>query len=460
MSNSNHFTYLVLGAGSGGIASARRAAKHLNARGKGDRIGVVEVTRTGGTCVNVGCVPKKVMWNTAFIKEMINASPSYGFKFGGEVKFEWPIIKKARDDYIKRLNGIYDNNLAKDGIVKLSGYGKFVGPKEIQVSGGEKYTADHILIATGGKPNVPDVPGKELGITSDGFFELEDLPKSTLVVGAGYIAVELAGVLHTLGSETTMAIRNEQFLRTFDDMLHHTLLTQMENDGVKFVKNSSIISLEKNADGKIVATTNNNVKLPPVECVIWAIGRDPNSLDIGLDKAGIQVDKNNFIKVDEFQNTTAPGVYAVGDVCGKLLLTPVAIAAGRRLSERLFNAKDGLKFEYENVATVIFSHPPIGTVGLTEKEAVEKYGKENIKCYNSTFVNMFYSVQSHKVKTSMKLVCQGENEKVVGIHIIGDSSDEIIQGFAVAVKMGATKSDLDNTCAIHPTAGEELVTMV
>ncbi|KAM9984862.1 hypothetical protein ACTFIY_009294 [Dictyostelium cf. discoideum] len=465
MSSTNHFTYLVLGAGSGGIASARRAAKHLNAKGKGDRIGIVEVTRPGGTCVNVGCVPKKVMWNTSFIKEMINAAPSYGFDFGGQqVKFNWPTIKKARDEYIKRLNGIYDSNLAKDNIVRINGYGRFSGPKEIQVNGtnGEKYTADHILIATGGRPTVPDVPGKELGITSDGFFELEDLPKSTLVVGAGYIAVELAGVLHSLGSETTMVIRNKQFLRTFDEMLHTTLLKQMTDDGVKFVTEASIKSLERDADGKrIIATTNAGVKLPPVECVIWAIGRVPNTDDLGIDKAGIELtEQSGFIKVDEFQNTNVPGVHAVGDICGNFLLTPVAIAAGRRLSERLFNGKSDLKFEYENVATVVFSHPPIGTVGLTEQEAITKYGTENIKCYNTSFINMFYSVQVHKVRTSMKLVCLGKEEKVVGLHIIGDGCDEIIQGFAVAVKMGCTKWDLDNTCAIHPTSAEELVTMV
>ncbi|KAN0033252.1 hypothetical protein ACTA71_002676 [Dictyostelium dimigraforme] len=463
-STTNHFTYLVLGAGSGGIASARRAAKYLNPKGKG-RIGIIEVTRSGGTCVNVGCVPKKVMWNTSFIKEMINAAPSYGFDFGGQpVKFNWPIVKKARDEYVKRLNGIYDNNLAKDDIVRISGYGRFIGPKEIQVNGenGEKYTADHILIATGGRPTVPDVPGKELGITSDEFFELEDLPKSTLVVGAGYIAVELAGVLHSLGSEITMVIRTKNFLRTFDEMLHTTLLKQMTDDGVKFVTEACIKSLERTEDGKmIIATTNSGERLPPVESVIWAIGRVPNTNDLGIDKAGIELtQQGSFLKVDEFQNTNVPGVYAVGDICGNFLLTPVAIAAGRRLSERLFNGKSDLKFEYENVATVVFSHPPIGTVGLTEQEAITKHGAENIKCYNTSFINMFYSVLVHKVRTSMKLVCLGKEEKVIGLHIIGDGCDEIIQGFAVAVKMGCTKWDLDNTCAIHPTTAEELVTMV
>ncbi|KAF2072559.1 hypothetical protein CYY_006134 [Polysphondylium violaceum] len=448
----NHFQYLVLGGGSGGIASARRAAKH------GAKTALIEVTRMGGTCVNVGCVPKKVMWNTASVMEVLKDAPNYGFKFDN-LSFDWPTIKNARDAYIKRLNGIYQNNLDGSHITTIHGYGAFVGEKVIQVNG-ENYSADHILIATGGRPNIPDVPGKELGITSDGFFELEKLPASTLVIGAGYIAVELAGVLGNLGSKTSMVIRHDHFLRTFDDCLSSTLMEEMKSQSIDVITNSVIKSLAKNEQGLIVATTEDGKTLAPVECVIWAIGRDPNTDKIGLDKAGIQVDKYGNVVTDEYQNTSAPGVYAVGDIIGKYLLTPVAIAAGRRLSERLFNGQSHLKFEYENIATVIFSHPPIGTIGLTEKEAIAKYGKDQIKCYNSKFVNMYYSVMSHKPKTVMKLVTVGKEEKVVGIHIIGLGCDEIIQGFAVAVKMGCTKADLDNTCAIHPTAGEELVTLV
>eukprot|EP01132_Coremiostelium_polycephalum_P007948 gene7948-9778_t len=449
----NHYQYLVLGGGSGGIASARRAAKY------GAKTALIETTRMGGTCVNLGCVPKKVMWNTATIAETIHHADAYGFKGVSNVTHDWSVIKKSRDAYIKRLNGIYQNNLDSSQITTIHGYGKFVAPKVIQVDG-VNYSGDHILIATGGRPQVPNVPGAELGISSDGFFDLEKLPKSCVVVGAGYIAVELVGILNALGSKSSLVIRHNDFLRNFDEVLYTNLKEQMKTDGINIVANSQIKSVRSTPEG-IVVTTDSNVDLPPVESLIWAIGRDPNVDNIGLDKAGIQINKQGFIQVDDFQNTNVNGVYAVGDVIGKFLLTPVAIAAGRRLSERLFNGKLGLKFEYENIATVIFSHPPIGTVGITEKEAVEKYGKENVKCYNSKFTNMYYSViDDYKPKTAMKLVTVGKEEKVVGIHIIGLSCDEIIQGFAVAVKMGCTKADLDNTCAIHPTSGEELVTLV
>ncbi|GAM26736.1 hypothetical protein SAMD00019534_099110, partial [Acytostelium subglobosum LB1] len=448
-SSNNHFNFLVLGGGSGGIATARRAAKY------GVKVGLIEQTRMGGTCVNVGCVPKKVMWNTASIMEALHAAPFYGFEGADKVSHSWPVIKKARDAYILRLNGIYENMLKGSSVTSINGWGKFVGPKAIDVSG-TTYTADHILIATGGRPTVPNVPGSELGITSDGFFELETLPKSVVVIGAGYIAVELAGILNALGSKTSLVIRHEHFLRTFDDMLAHRLQEQMVADGVTIVGNSTISSLKKTDAGIVVQT--NSQELPPADVVIWAIGRDPIVKEIGLEAAGVALNNQGYIHVDEFQSTTTPGVYAVGDVIGKLQLTPVAIAAGRRLAERLFNGKDGLKFDYTNVPTVIFSHPPIGTVGLSEKEAIEKHGKDNVKVYNSSFTNMYWSVvDNYKPKTYMKLVTVGADEKVVGIHTLGAGSDEMVQGFAVAVKMGAKKEDLDNTCAIHPTASEELV---
>eukprot|EP01133_Synstelium_polycarpum_P016005 gene16005-19043_t len=433
----------------GGIASARRAAKY------GVKTGLIEMTRMGGTCVNLGCVPKKVMWNAASIHDALKVAESYGFEGAKDVKHNWSIIKKSRDAYIARLNGIYNGMLKGSDITTINGYGRLTGNNSIEVNG-TTYTADNILIATGGRPQVPDVPGAELGITSDGFFDLEHLPKSCTVIGAGYIAVELVGILNSLGSKSNIVIRHDHFLRTFDDSLSGALMNQMKMDGINILANSTIKSVRKTDEGIIVTT--NHGDMAPVETLIWAIGRDPIVKDIGLEKAGIELNDHGYIKVDAFQNTSAKGVYAIGDVCGNLQLTPVAIQAGRRLSERLFNNQTNLKFDYDTVATVIFSHPPIGTVGLTETEAKQKYGAENIKVYNSSFTNMYYSVvDDYKPKTFMKLITQGPNEKVLGIHCIGAGSDEMIQGFAVAVKMGATKADLDNTCAIHPTASEELL---
>ncbi|EFA80802.1 glutathione reductase [Heterostelium album PN500] len=446
----NHFDFLVLGGGSGGIATARRAAKY------GVKVGLIEKTRMGGTCVNVGCVPKKVMWNAATIKEALHAAPFYGFEGADKVTYHWPTIKKNRDAYIARLNGIYNNMLAGSNVKSINGWGKFTGPRQLEVDG-QVYTADNILIATGGYPQIPQVPGAELGITSDGFFDLAELPKSVAVIGAGYIAVELVGILNTLGSKSSLVIRHDHFLRTFDDIVAHKLQEQMVTDGINIVTNSTISALRKTENGQIVVVTN-HTELPPVDTVIWAIGRDPSTKGIGLEAAGVSVNERGYIKVDEFQYTGAQGVFAVGDVTGNKELTPVAIAAGRRLAERLFNKQEGLKFDYENIPSVVFSHPPIGTVGLTEKEAIAKYGKENVKVYNSSFTNMYYAVvDDYKPKTFMKLIVTGKEEKVVGIHSIGIGSDEMIQGFAVAIKMGANKSDLDNTCAIHPTASEEMV---
>uniref|UniRef100_A0AAA9T5M0 Glutathione reductase, mitochondrial n=3 Tax=Bos TaxID=9903 RepID=A0AAA9T5M0_BOVIN len=375
------YDYLVIGGGSGGLASARRAAE------LGARAAVVERHKLGGTCVNVGCVPKKVMWNTAVHSEFMHDHVDYGFQ-SCESKFNWRIIKEKRDAYVSRLNTIYQNNLTKSHIDIIHGHAAFTcDPQPTVEVNGKKYTAPHILIATGGVPSVPQesqIPGASLGITSDGFFQLEELPRRSVIVGAGYIAVEIAGILSALGSKTSIMIRHDK---------------------------------------------------------------------------GIQTDDKGHIIVDEFQNTNVKGVYAVGDVCGKALLTPVAIAAGRKLAHRLFECKEDSKLDYDNIPTVVFSHPPIGTVGLTEDEAIYKYGKENVKTYSTTFTPMYHAVTKRKTKCVMKMVCANKEEKVVGIHMQGIGCDEMLQGFAVAVKMGATKSDFDNTVAIHPTSSEELVTL-
>jgi len=447
-----HFEYLVIGAGSGGIASARRAAQY------GAKVAIVERARLGGTCVNVGCVPKKIMYLAASMMEMMHDSPGYGFQ-DVNFKFDWPTIKANRDAYIVRLNGIYDRNLGNSKVQTLLGTASFVGPKEVMVDG-KTYTADHILIAVGGAPTMPTFPGSENCINSDGFFELEDLPKKCVVIGGGYIAVELAGVLQALGTEVTLIVRGVRPLKNFDDLICATLAEEMDHSGMKVHCNSQITSAEKGADGMMKVVLSDGSAVEGVDCMIAATGRAPMLSPLNLEAAGVEVTKKGYVAVDEYQATNVKGVYAVGDVIDNWQLTPVAIAAGRRLSDRLFDGQTEAKLNYDLVPTVVFSHPPIGTVGLTEKEAVAKYGEEDIKVYSSTFVNMIHAVCTRKSKTAMKLVCvKSLKEKVVGVHIIGTGADEMLQGFGVAMKMGATKMDFDNCVAIHPTAAEELVTM-
>eukprot|EP01097_Dermamoeba_algensis_P009596 TRINITY_DN680_c0_g1_i2.p1 TRINITY_DN680_c0_g1~~TRINITY_DN680_c0_g1_i2.p1 ORF type:complete len:471 (+),score=109.40 TRINITY_DN680_c0_g1_i2:55-1413(+) len=451
----SHFEYLVIGGGSGGLASARRAASY------GKKAAIVEYARLGGTCVNVGCVPKKVMWNTASHAEHFHDLADYGFNVDKNFSFDWKKVKEARDAYVLRLNGIYKNNLEKSHVTHLKGKARFVGPKEIEVVDGDKrerVTADHIMIASGGRPQLPNIPGIEHAIDSDRFFELENQPKRVAVVGAGYIAVELAGIFTALKSDTSLFIRHERPLRTFDKMLQDQVYEEMVNSGTKFVTGVAVKALEKTDQGLFVKTSKDTTE-GPFDTVLFAIGRLPN-VEIGLEAAGVKLNDHGFIAVDKFQNTNVPNVYALGDVCGKALLTPVAIAAGRRLSDRLFGNKPEAHLDYDNIPTVVFSHPTIGTVGLTEDEAVHKYGKDKIKVYKSVFTNMYHALTTRKTKTAMKLVCVLPEEKIVGLHVIGLGADEMLQGFAVAVKMGATKKDFDNTVAIHPTAAEEFVTMV
>ncbi|KAK8759821.1 glutathione reductase, mitochondrial-like [Amblyomma americanum] len=445
------FDYLVIGGGSGGIASARRAAEY------GAKVALIEHGPLGGTCVNVGCVPKKLCFYCASHSEMMRDLQDYGFTLPGPIpRVNWATFKAKRDAYIKRLNDIYRANLTKSNVEIVTGHAKFVGPKTVHV-GEDAYSGQHVLIATGGYPTIPKVPGAEFGITSDGFFQLEALPKKCVVVGSGYIAVELAGVFHALGTEVTLLTRTDRILRVFEPLLGSTLMEHMASEGVNFEKNCTVATITKVAHWYEVVTTT-GVKIKDVDCILWAVGRKPH-VDIGLGATNVELDKTGHIQVDEYQNTTCPGVYALGDVCGKWLLTPVAIAAGRCLAERLFNKKANCKLVYENIPTVIFSHPPIGTIGMTLAEAEAKYGAPNVKTYRSTFTPMYYSMTTRKSKCVMMLVCAGPEEKVVGLHMIGDGCDEILQGFGVAIKMGATKAQFDDCVAIHPTSAEELVTM-
>ena len=446
-----HYDYIAIGGGSGGIASVNRAAMY------GKKCALIEKAEIGGTCVNVGCVPKKVMWYAAHVAETIQKyGPDYGFNSKLE-SFDWQTLIKNRQAYIERIHLSYQNSLSKNKVDLIHGAAHFIDKSTIEVNG-EKFTADHILIATGTQPSLPDIDGVEYGIDSNGFFELTALPKTTAVIGSGYIAVELAGVLNALGSQVGLFIRKDLPIRRFEQFISETLVEVMQTDGITIHTQAVPKKITKNADGSVVLHLESG-ETYTVDCLIWATGREPNTASLNLEKAHVQLDERGYIQVDQFQNTSQTGIYAVGDITGKMELTPVAVAAGRKLSERLFNHKPDEHLDYDNIPTVVFSHPPIGTVGITEQEAIDKYGQQVVKVYNSSFTAMYSAITQHRQPTKMKLVCVGENEKIVGIHGIGFGMDEILQGFAVALKMGATKKDFDNTVAIHPTSAEEFVTM-
>jgi glutathione reductase (NADPH) len=446
------YDLLVIGGGSGGLAAAQRAVEY------GARVALFEPARLGGTCVNVGCVPKKVMWNAAEMAAALHHAPYYGFdvRAGGH---DWAALKRGRDAYVLRLNGIYQSNLDKKGVVTVRAAARLTSATEVVDGNGETYRAKHIVIATGGQPKLPPVPGAELAITSDGFFELPSLPRRVAVVGSGYIAVELAGVLRSLGSEVTLCIRHDALLRNFDSLLGEKLLAAMQSSGIDVTTKVITRTLERAADGTLTLHAVDGRELGGFDTVLWAVGRTPNVLDIGLESAGVKLDAEGYIAVDGLQNTSVAGVYAVGDVTGQAELTPVAIAAGRRLADRVFGGMTDRRLRYDVIPTVVFAHPPIGTVGLSEEDARKRYPGEPVRIYKSEFVSMFYALMDFKPQTAMKLVCVGADERVVGCHVIGLGADEMIQGFAVAVTMGARKRDFDDTIAIHPTSAEELVTM-
>ncbi|KAI4229356.1 MAG: hypothetical protein L6R36_000897 [Xanthoria steineri] len=458
--------FLVIGGGSGGLACARRASGQWGAKTI-----AVESNRLGGTCVNVGCVPKKITWNAAAIAETLHEAAAYGFNIKETGPFDFTTFKHKRDDYIKRLNGIYERNLEKDHVEYLHGRAHLLSKNEVEVvlDSGSKETirAKKILLATGGHPNIPNTPGAELGITSDGFFDLETLPKRVALVGAGYIAVEMAGMFHHLGSETHLFIRHETFLRTFDPMIQETIVKEYERQGIHIHRNSSQSQIVKKDDGWM--TMHYTDKTSPdgstldIDCLLWAIGRNPEVEDLGLDKAGVHQNEKGQIIADDYQNTNVDNIYSLGDVCGKIELTPVAIAAGRQLANRLFGGPQhqNAKLDYTNIPSVVFAHPEVGSIGLTEREARDRFGDANIKVYKTDFTAMYYAMMPAEAKppTAYKLVCAGEEEKVVGLHILGSGSAEMLQGFGVAVKMGARKRDFDSCVAIHPTSAEELVTL-
>ena len=444
-----HYDLLVIGGGSGGLAHAQRAAEY------GAKAAAIEAGPLGGTCVNVGCVPKKVMWYAAETRHHLEHAADYGF--GVDVSgHDWAGLRERRDAYVKRLNGIYENNLDKRGVEYIAGEARFIDAHTLAV-GDTEYSADRIVIATGGRPIVPDIPGAELGIVSDDFFELDERPQRVLIAGSGYVSVELAGVFNALGSDVQIIVRRDGVVRSFDAMLGDEVMAAMRGAGMRIETGVVPAAAEKTEDG-IVVTAADGRRFGPADCLLWAVGRAPNTERLGLENAGVETDAEGFIPVDKFQQTNVEHIFAIGDVTGAQALTPVAIAAGRRLADRIYGGMDGRHLDYSLVPTVIFSHPPMGTVGLTEAEARAEYG-DDIKVYTSGFTAMYYALGDKKQRSVMKLITAGKDERVVGAHVIGDGADEMMQGFAVAIRMGATKRDFDDTVAIHPTSAEEFVTM-
>jgi len=444
-----HFDLIVIGGGSGGLAVAEKAAEY------GRKVAIIEAHRLGGTCVNNGCVPKKVMWYAASLAHAVDDANSFGIP-AHRGNTDWVKLTSGRDSYINNINQYWSGYVANNGIERIDGYATFVDQQTVQVND-EKYSADHIVIATGGQPVVPPVPGAELGITSDEFFQLQQQPERVAIIGGGYIGVELSGMLNALGSKVTLVTMENRILELFDSMVSTVLEKEMRRQGIEIHRNIQAAQLHRDTDG-ITLTAVDGTRFSGFDTVIWAVGRRPNTKGLNLEAAGIEVMPNGVIPVDEYENTRVPGIYAIGDITGKVALTPVAIAAGRKLAERLFNNRSESRLDYDNVPSVVFSHPPVGTVGLTESEARQRYG-DQVTIYSSDFIPMRYALAADGTTTAIKLVCAGKEQKIAGIHIVGDNADEMLQGFAVAVKMGATKADLDNTIALHPTSAEELVTL-
>jgi glutathione-disulfide reductase len=447
--NKQHYDIIAIGGGSGGLAVAEKAAAF------GKKVAVIESYRMGGTCVNNGCVPKKIMWYAANLAHAVDDANDFGIP-AQRGQTDWQKLVNGRANYISNINQYWNSYVDDSGIDRISGQASFISDNTVDVNG-ELYTADHIVIATGGRPIVPPVPGAKLGITSDGFFALQQQPKKVAVIGGGYIGVELSGVLRALGSEVTIIALEDRIMELFDPMISDVLSEEMQRQGIRVQTGFQVTALAQH-DAGIALTSKDSSTLDGFDTVIWAVGRTANTRELQLENTGVAMLGNGIIPVDDYQNTNIDGIYAIGDVTGKTALTPVAIAAGRKLAERLFGGNSSSRVDYDNIPSVVFSHPPIATVGVTEAKARAQYAND-VTVYQTEFTPMRHALSAHGSTTAMKLVCAGSDEKVVGIHIIGDNSDEMLQGFAVAVKMGATKADFDSTMAIHPTSAEELVTM-
>ncbi len=453
MKAKNHgydYDLVVIGGGSGGLAGAFRAASH------GARVALLEPGEFGGTCVNVGCVPKKAMWLAAELSQRIDLAARLGFELPSP-KLDWREFIVHRQRYIAGIHDSYRKRLDAAGIVHLPCRGRFIDAHTVETHQGSRVSGAHVLVATGGQPRRPDIPGAELGLVSDDFFNLCAAPGRVAIIGAGYIAVELAGVLQALGSQVELFVRGQRLLESFDRELSEELVENLRQHGIHCHFGHQLASLAP-AGGKRVLHEHDGQASDAFDSVIFATGRTPNSGQLGLDDLGVAIDGGGFIVVDEFQDTRVASVHAVGDVSSRLALTPVAIAAARRLMDRLFGDEPEAKLDYNDVATVVFAHPPIGMVGLTEAQARERHG-DAVKTYSARFRPMLHALADSPQRSLFKLVCVGEEERVVGIHLLGEGADEMLQGFAVALKKGISKRDLDDTLAIHPTSAEEVVLM-
>ena len=440
---------VVIGAGSGGISVAIRAARY------GARVVLLEPNAIGGTCVNVGCVPKKAMWIAAELAEAQALAREVGFATEPG-SLDWVEYVRRRQAYIDDIHASYRRRFAEFGIELVDGYGRFVDAKTI-ASGARTFRAEHVVIATGARPRRSTIPGGDLGIVSDGFFDLRASPRRVAIVGGGYIAVELAGVLHALGAEVTIHARGEHLLGGFDAETTAQLQTAMLERGVRIAMGREPAAVAREGEAYALSFADGEAS-GGYDTLIWAIGRDANTGRLDLDNAGVRVGPGGHVETDDWQDTNVDGIHALGDVTGRLALTPVAVAAGRRLADRLFGNMPDAKLDYANVPTVVFSHPPLGAVGLSEEAARAVHG-EDVAIYRVRFRPMFSALTGGDERTFMKLVCVGADERVVGIHVVGRAADEMLQGFAVALKAGARKSDFDATVAIHPTSSEELVLM-
>ena len=442
------FDLLVIGAGSGGVRAARFAA------GFGARVAIVESRYLGGTCVNVGCVPKKLLVYGAHYHEDFAQAAGFGWTLG-ERQFDWPTLIANKNREIERLNGIYRNLLLNSGVTLLEGHGRLRDEHSVEVAG-QVYRARHILIATGGWPQIPDIPGKELAITSNEAFYLPALPRRVLVVGGGYIAVEFASIFQGLGAQTSLLYRGELFLRGFDQSVRLHLKEELSKKGLDLQFNSDIRRIERQADGSLLATLNDGCQLA-TDCVFYATGRRPMLDDLGLENVDIQLDERGFIQVNERYETSTPSILALGDVIGGMALTPVALAEGMAVARRLFKPEEYRPVDYQNIPTAVFSLPNVATVGLTEEQA--RAAGHTLKIFESRFRPMKLTLTDCQERSLMKLVVDAETDRVLGCHMVGGEAGEILQGIAIAIKAGATKRIFDETIGIHPTAAEEFVTM-
>lgn len=437
----------VIGAGSGGVRAARFAA------GFGARVAVAEERYLGGTCVNVGCIPKKLLvYASHFAEDFRDAAAGYGWSIG-DTSFDWATVIMKKNTEIERLNGIYDGLLSGAGAQHVEGRARIIDPHTVEVAG-KRFTAENILIATGGWPSMPDLPGIEHAITSNEVFFLPEQPKRVLIVGGGYIAVEFAGIFNGLGSQVTQVYRGPLFLRGFDNDVRAHLGEEIRKHGIDLRFDTNVTAIEK-GEGGLVATLTDGSQLE-VDQIFYATGRKPLVADLGLEEAGVKLNGKGAIAVDEYSRTNVPSIYAIGDVTDRINLTPVALHEGVCLANTLFNDTP-MKPVHRDVPAAVFSQPPVGTVGLTEEQARESYA--DIDVYESSFRALKHTLTGGDEKTYMKLIVDVKTDRVVGLHMIGPEAGEIVQGFAVAIKCGATKAQFDSTIGIHPTSAEEFVTM-